>query len=1584
MSDHINNLTGLTPERRALLALKARRLKERGEQNAGEPPILPQPRHDGVNLFPPSPAQERLWFLDQLVPESSAFNLAIPMRLRGALHISTLKRSLDAMLERHEVLRTNLLTNDGQPVQAVAPAVEVKWTERDLRHLPAPERERRAGEVAAAEVVRPFKLAEEPLLRAMLLRLDEDEHVVLLTMHHVVFDEWSAGIFVQEMATLYEAFARGDASPLPPLAVQYADYAVWQREWLQGEALRRQLDYWRKQLAGPLPILELPTDRPRPAVQTSRGSKFSVACPEQLSDALRTFSRREGVTLFITLLAAFKTLLYRYTAQPDVLVGAPIANRNRRETERLIGFFVNALVLRTDLSGARSFREALGRVRETVLQAFAHQDVPFKQLIQELQPERDPSRRQPLFHITFSVQNAMPKESRQMPQLVLTPFRLQSEIETFEDLNFLVAVGEEEITLSAEYNTDLFDEATIGRLVNHYRTLLESIVADPDEGLSELEILPAAERHRLLYDWNDTRVDETDWACLHEMFEQQVRLTPEATALVFGPEQLTYRELNGRANQLARHLRKQGAGAETIVGICLERSLEVVVAVFGALKAGSAYLMLDPAYPAERLAFMLEDANVPVLVTQQKLRDKVPAPRGRIIYLDTDGEAISRESVENLGRVAWADNLAFVIYTSGSTGRPKGIGLPHRALVNLISWHLASVARGARTIQFASLSFDVSLQEIFSTCCSGGTLFLIPEALRLDLAGLARFVAEQRIEMLQLPVVALQQLAEGFCEQPGLFASLQGLCVAGEQPTITRPIARLFEQLEGCTFHNQYGPSETHCVTQYKARHPPSDWPVLPPIGRPIFNTQIYVLDANLRPVPVGVLGEVYIGGRCLARNYLNRPAATAEKFIPNPFAAEPGERLYRTGDLVHYLPDGNIQFLGRADHQVKVRGFRIELGEIEITLGQHPAVRDAVVIARQDVPGEKRLVAYVVLNPQHSLASPVAELHHFTREKLPDYMMPSAFVILEALPQLPNGKVDRRSLPAPESARPELDNFYVAPSTPSEQALSDIWAEVLRLDRVGVNDNFFELGGDSIRSFQVISRANQSGLKLTLKQFYDHPTVAGIASFAAAAETAPDWSSPSPAPRNRPQVEELRADAAVEDVYPPSPLQAGMLFHCIYARRPGEYLEQVSFARPTKLDVELFERAWQTVVRRHAALRTAFMWEDVEEPLQVVYRSVETPVEHHDWRGRPRTQQEEMLRAYIVEEQHRDFDLRRAPMMRLTLLRMDDETYQFVWSYKHLILDGWSQVLVLREVGEIYESLARGGDGLSEDEPRYKDYIDWLQRQDLSQAESYWRRTLSDLDGPTVISLDSRLRTAPDGELYAVRRAELSEEVTEGLRRFARHHQLTLNTVVQGIWGLLLSRYSGEREVVFGSVINGRPAELSGSEEMIGMLINTLPVRVSVRHEQTVVDWLKGLQAEQAEARQYEYSPLVEVQKWSGVPPGTPLFESVLVFTNITTGKSAAAAQGDSRLRMSDARVEHRTTYPLHISVEPGERFAFELDYITHSFSESMIDRILQHLEKLIEGMVRDPQRRVSELALLTADEQRQMLDDWDELENE
>ncbi|MHC5675023.1 amino acid adenylation domain-containing protein [Nostoc sp.] len=1017
-------------------------------ENAPQNQTIPQvANRESASL---SFAQQRVWFLEQLQPNSPAYILSNAQRLMGKLNADVLQQSLDAIVVHHQALRTNFIKVDGSPIQVIG-------TPRPVELKTIKVTQEQVESLLNQEAQRPFNLESDLMLRATLLQVDEHQHILLLVMHHIASDGWSTGILWQQLAAVYEAFLSGKPDPLPKLPIQYADFAVWQHQWLSGEILSGQINYWKTQLVGTNTVLELPTDRPRPPVQTYQGAVQSLMLPQTLSASLKELSHQQGVTLFMTLLAAFGTILHRYTGQEDILIGSPIAGRNQVETEGLIGFFVNTLAIRTQLSGNPSFRQLLSQVREVTLGAYAHQDLPFEKLVEELQPERNLSH-SPLFQVMFAFHNT-PRELWELPGLTITPLKVHSGAAKF-DLTLDLEETSSGIKGGIEYNTDLFDATTIARMIGHFQTLLAGIVANPEQQISDLPLLTPAEQHQLLGEWNNTQTDYDLSQCLHQLFEAQVEKTPDALAVKFADKHLTYHQLNCRANQLAHHLQTCGVQADVLVAICVERSLEMVVGLLGILKAGGAYVPLDPEYPQERIAYMLEDCQAPVLLTQKSLVAHLPTSTQKIC-LDSDWETISQQSDGNPNSSIKPVDLAYVIYTSGSTGKPKGAMNSHRGICNRLLWmqDAYKLTQSDRVLQKTPFSFDVSVWEFFWPLLTGARLVMAQPGGQRDATYLINTIAQEEITTLHF-VPSMLQI---FLQTKGLerCGALKQVFCSGEALPVDLQ-ERFFDSM-GCELHNLYGPTEAAIdVTFWQCQRESNLKSV--PIGRAIANTQLYILDSHFQAVPLGAIGELYIGGIGVARGYLNRPDLTAERFISHPF--NEGEKLYKTGDLARYLADGNIEYIGRIDHQVKIRGFRIELGEIETLLAQHPTIQQTVVTARVDHPENQRLVAYIVPHPEQTPTTD--ELRHFLKQKLPEYMVPSAFVLLDTLPLTPNGKIDRRALPAPESTRLDTDNTYVAPRDQLEFKLTKIWSEILGVQPIGVRDNFFELGGHSILAVKL------------------------------------------------------------------------------------------------------------------------------------------------------------------------------------------------------------------------------------------------------------------------------------------------------------------------------------------------------------------------------------------------------------------------------------------------------------------------------------------------------------------------------------
>ncbi|MEH2225052.1 amino acid adenylation domain-containing protein [Nostoc sp.] len=1232
--------------------------------------------------LPLSFAQQRMWFLYQLENQSPFYNEGLQLRVAGVLNIEALQQSINEIISRHEILRTTFPAVGGKPLQIISPSLTINIPVLDLQSL----EESEAQQIVTKEARQPFDLSNGPLLRVTLLRLGPESHVLVLIMHHIITDGWSMGIFIKELSNLYRAFTIDSPSLLPELPIQYTDFAVWQRQWLTEEIQKQQLNYWKQQLAGAPPLLELPTDKPRPAVQTFCGATQKFQIDPNLSKQIKTFSQQSGATLFHTLLAAFVVLMFRYSDQDDICIGSPIANRNRREVESLIGFFVNTLVLRNQIEGNPTFNEFLSQVRQVATSAYTHQDVPFEQVVEALQPERSLSYN-PLFQVVFVLENFL-LDTLELPDVTLTPQFVERGTSQF-DLTLAVWETKAGLIGSWEYNSDLFEPDTIARMTSHFQTLLAAIIANPNQLIAELPLLSQPERHRLLVEWNDTYTPYPQSKCIHELFEEQVEKTPDAVAVVYEDESLTYQQLNLRANQLAHYLQTLGVKPEVLVGICIERSPLMIIALLAILKAGGAYVPLDPAYPQERLAFMLEDTQVSVLLTQESLVTTLPPHQARVVCLDS---VTFSAIAENLPHTVTTDNLAYVIYTSGSTGRPKGVQIEHRGLLNLVFWHQQAFAVSSldRVTQVAGVAFDACGWEIWPYLTAGASIHFPDDETRLYPEQLRDWLLSKAITISFLPTPMAEKILS--LNWPAN-AALRTLLTGGDQlhqyPSTSHP----FEVV------NNYGPTENTVVATSGAV-PLRQQAYLPPaIGRAIANTQVYILDSLLQPVPIGVTGELYIGGESLARGYLHRPDLTAERFIHNPFA--PKGRLYRTGDLVRYQADGNIEFLGRIDNQVKIRGFRIELSEIEAILTQHPQVRDAVAIAREDIPGVKSLAAYII--PE--LTQPTSnELRLFLKSKLPNYMVPASFTFLEVLPITPNGKVDRRALPVPEFESDESTGF-VSPHTHTQKVLAKIWRDVLLLKQVGIHDNFFELGGDSIISMQIIAKANQAGLKLTPKQLFQHQTIAELAAVAGIINSV--------------QSEQ----GLVIGVVPLTPI-----LHWFFEQNlpePHHFNQSFLLEVPANLQPELLEQALQKLLSHHDALRLRFVQQDGQWQQYNSDASDEVSLGIADLSYLPPAEQ---LRAIAIkaDEAQNTLNLTDGPLMRVVLFKLGNSPGRLLIVIHHLGVDGISWRILLEDLSEAYKQLEVGKSiQLPAKTTSFKDWAirlqDYARSQELHSQLDYW-----------------------------------------------------------------------------------------------------------------------------------------------------------------------------------------------------------------------------------------------------------------------
>ncbi len=1555
MLDPFQEFSHLAPARRELLQRLLR------EKLAGKPAAAVQVihRHAVKGQVPLSFAQQRLWFLDQFEPGNASYNLFSTNRLKGKLHLAAFERGIQEIVRRHEVLRATIVSQDGHPVQVIAPHLTLVVPVIDLVRISAPEREAEVIRLAREEAQRLFDLVRGPLLRVTLVCTSDDEYILFITCHHIIFDGWSMAIFIRELTKLYTAFSNHQPSPLSELPIQYADYTLWQQEWLQAEILESQVAYWTRQLDNITP-LELPTDRPHPPFQTFHGAHQFFLLPSSLTNQLKLLSQREGVSLFMTLLAAFQTLLFRYTGHTDIATGTTMANRNRPEIEELIGFFINTVVMRTDLSGNPTFRELLGRIRQVALGAFAHQDIPFEVLVARLQPERRLSH-SPLFQIMFNLFNE-PRGEFKPADLTSTPLSIENETAKF-DLTLDLVETSQGLNGSLEYNVDLFDAETISLLLKHWQGLLDGIVTNPEQRLAELPILSEAERHQLLVVWNNTQVSRPLGGCLHQMFEAQVECHPDAAALVFEDHCLTYSLLNQRANQLAHCLQAWGVAPEVRVGICVERSLELVIGLLGILKAGGAYVPLDPEYPQERLASMLESANVMVLVTQERLHREVFQRIPSVIYLDTDSSMITREKTVNPTKGAKAENTAYVIFTSGSTGQPKGAGVYHHGLMNLLNWFITdfSITNHDRIILITSLSFDLTQKNIFAPLMVGGMVCILASRYH-DVSLISQFIADKAVTILNCtPSMFYPFVEDGRDELLARLKSLRYLFLGGEPISVRR----LWKWVNYIHCHteivNTYGPTEcTDVVAFYRldCLEKYLDAPV--PIGGPISNVQLLVLDENLGLVPPRVTGELYVAGDCVGTGYVNDEKLTATKFIPNPFLQVPSRFLYRTGDLARYRRDGIIEYLGRQDHQVKLRGFRIELGEIEATLTEHVGVRESVVLTYEDEPGDKRLVAYVVASVP-SAPPPSNELRQYMQGKLPDYMVPSFFIALDTLPLTPSGKVDRRALP-----RPERNEFIhtVPARTSIEDVVAATYCEVLGIEQLGIHESFFELGGHSLLATQVVSRIRTAiQVEVPLRNLFEAPTVAGLAR------------------RIEQELRGGRGDAippiervSREQNLPLSFAQQRLWFLNQLASDSSAYALPLTIKVQGRLDVGVLAKCLQEIVKRHECLRTTFVIHD-GQPMQAISARLHIPLGIVDLQtiGEESEQVNESLQL-IETEIMQPFDLSRGPLLRVRLLRLKEQDHIFVLIMHHIIWDAWSTGIFFRELSLLYEAFA-------EEKPtpltplfiQYADFAlwqrEWLKGELLDSLIDYWTKQLR---GATPLELPiSQPKPTILSNRGAIHSFALPAQLSKRLLAMSRQEGVTLFMVLLAAFQTLLYRYTGQQDIVVGTDIAGRMS--AETEDIIGFFVNLLVLRIQLNPQNTFRETLRFVRTMVLAAYAHQDLPfekLVEALKLERTVHQVPLVNVLFVLQN--TPLPPTECRG---LLISPLEIEIHTAkfdLALFLMEGPSELTGF-VNYRTDLFDRNTIVNLLKHFETLLQSIITSPDMSLEALEIYTEAEKEQ-----------
>ena len=1490
--------------------------------------------------FPVSFAQQRLWILAQLEPDSPFYNMFKAVHLQGRINIEILERSLNEIIDRHEILRTNFQEVEATPVQVIAPHATLKISVIDLQGLSEQEQSEQLQLLATEDQLQPFDLTTGILLRVTLVQLKSESSALLLTMHHIISDGWSMGVLIKELSSLYQGFLLGHGSVLPKLPIQYADFTLWQRQWLQGEnqgfiTIQNQINYWKQQLAAAPPLLELPTDRPRPSVQTFRGGCLSFQIDERLTASLKELSHKSATTLFMTLMAAYVTLLFRHSDQNDILIGTPIASRNYQELEGLIGFFVNTLVMRTRLEGNPSFEELLKQVRSVCRNAYANQDVPFEQIIETLQIERSLSH-SPLFQVMFVLQNVA-MEELETPGLKISPLSLDNVNAKFDFALQMWEINTEKgnsIQGFWQYNIDLFDQDRIARMSGHFQTLLEAIVANPQEPIGTLSLLTERERHQLLVEWNDTDTAYPDKKCIHQLFEEQVERTPNHVAVVFENESLTYGELNNRANQLAHYLRQNyQIKPDTLVGICVERSLEMIIGILGILKAGGAYVPLDPEYPPERLQFILEDSGILLLLTQGFLEEKLRLTNlkslNQILYLDE--QIFSSSLTDNPSSQTKTDSLAYVIYTSGSTGKPKGVMIENRGIVNLaLAWSdVFQIQNHSRVLQFGSLSFDLSIGEIATALAAGASLYLAQKETLLPSQILVDFLTENQISHAFLSPSALSVLPQA------TLSNLQSLTVGGEACT-----AKLItEWSKGRNFSNAYGPTETTvCATV--ARFTKDEEKVS--IGRPVSNTQIYILDSYLQPVPIGVPGELHIGGAGLARSYLNRPELTQEKFIPNLFDKAEGSKLYKTGDLCRYLANGNIEFLGRIDNQVKIRGFRIELGEIETLLNQYPQIKASVVIVREDIPGRKSLVAYIV--PANQIIALTSELRQYLKAKLPDYMIPNAFVILEALPLTQHGKIDHRALPAPEFSS---EDRYVAPRTFIEDTLATIWAQVLRVKEVGIDDNFFELGGDSILSISIIARAKQTGLQLTVKQLFAHQT---IAELAAVTGTSKEF-----------QIEQ----GFVTGEMPLTPIQ-----HYFFEQnlcQSHHFNQSYLLSVPSNFQSEYLELIWQELFKHHDALRLRFTQSN--DNWQAIYSASidRISVNFIDLSALSDNEQQTAI-ATKVESLQGSLNLSKN-LVQIAFFDLGvNKRARLLIIIHHLVVVGVSWRILLEDLQTAYQQLSQGQK--IKLPPKTTSFKDWAQhlieyaQSDLLKAElAYWLRASHTLISPIPIDYSGGTNTVKSISTVSVSLNETQTQLL--LQDVPKAYQTQINDVLLTALVLVLSKWTNTDSVLFNLEGHGREEIIDDVDlsRTVGWFTTMFPVilKIETIDQENLGNALKSVK-EQLRAIPHKgigYGLLRYLRRDQEIVTQLAALSQAEISFNYL-GQFSQVLNQNSLIQLAsessglDHSLEGQRPHLLNINaIVINEQLQIDWKYSTHVHKSTTIEKIAQDFVEVLQELI-------------------------------
>ncbi len=1510
--------------------------------------LVPAPRRERMEL---SLAQERLWFIEQLEETRGAYTVATAGYIEGPLDRAAFSQALVMVVDRHEILRTTFGDSHGKPFQRIAAESRVDCRYRDLGSLSPKRRDAEKDSWVRSITAEPFDLTAGPLHRVGLIRLEEQRYLLLVAMHHIVTDGWSLGIFFRDLAQSYSLLT-GKSSRYPAaLSVQYVDYAVWQRTLDRNGDFRPDIEYWQRCLDGAPPLLALPTDRPRQASANMRGATGSFSIPAELASSLGALASRTRSTLFIVTLAGFAVLLKRYSRQDDIVIGAPVANREMVELEQLVGFFVNTLALRIVLFDDLVVDTLIDRVRDVVLQAFAHQRAPFEQVVDACVKQRNLGY-SPLFQAMFAFQNA-PMPDATLGDCRFTPIAVERNSTHF-DLGFFLAENGGNIEVSYEYSTDLFDGQTIRRLAGHYVRILEGMVRAPGLSIDRIPLMSQEERSTMICGWSKVLPEAQTRVSVVTLFEQQCARAGGRIAIAAADRPTSYEELDFMATRIATHLRVRGVGPDVVVALALDRSVEMIAAVIGILRAGGAYLPVDLANPPERSRAILADSGASIVLTslqtdsEHAVSRQIVAGSGPAVLHVEDILPVTDQDVDPF-HPPCPEDLAYVLYTSGSTGKPKGVAMGHRPLANLVAWQLAEegFGRPATTLQFSPLCFDVSFQEIFCTLCSGGTLVMIDEHIRRDSGALIEVLDRFRVERIFLPFVALQQLAIAATKTGRFPSTLRDVITAGEQLRITDPVRRFFEGLPACRLHNQYGPTECHVVTSLTLPADVSDWPLLPAIGRPIAGSAAYILEPNMEPAPVGVPGELFIGGVVCARGFLNRPELTGERFVADPFSTAPNARMYRSGDLARHLADGTIECLGRVDHQVKIRGFRVELQEIESVLDCLPQVRECAVTVHCGEDSLPELAAYVVSHPGGDLSSLRARL----AEKLPSFMVPRYLVPMEAMPLTPSGKIDRRTLPAPGPAATDYAREG-APCTPTESILCELWARILGLPAIGVGDNFFDRGGHSLLATQLISEINELfSLALPIRSLFESPTVADFAGRIQADDS--QAAEEVPLLHTRPGDDRTVLSSAQERLW----LVEQSLGQSAVYNMPA------ALQCDGPLDTLVLEKAIRAIIARHETLRTVFAEDGRGVPFQTVREAVSFNLARHDVTTvRSAVERRLLIERIIHEEAGRAFDLERGPLIRAGIIAVDRDSHIILLSFHHIICDGWSIGVFARELTACYAAyLVGAAPALEPLAIQYHDFASWQRRLLAgSRGDSLRRYWLKQLEAtPLELEFPADF-IAPAVPSHAGDRLSftLNRELCRSLQNFSSTQASTLFMTMLSAFSWLIFRYTGQERFLVGTPIANRNRKQF--EPLIGFFVNMLPIRIDLAGDPTFIDLLRQVRRTCLEAYTHQDMPfdeLVRLLQPERSPNRHPLVQVVFVLQNTP---EPALKLGTTTLSPV-GREQTVAKYDLLMSLSPdnGELHG-ALEYSTELFTSATIRGIVDLYTRIVAGVVENPSSRI------------------------